>query len=215
MLKQSITFQNLDDEEVTEDFYFQITKAEVAEKALIEGEGYYERLRDLSAETDGAKIIGHFKVILASAVGRREGQIFKKSQEITDYFMFSGAYDAFFMGLMEKPDSGASIIRAMLPKDAREEATRLMKERGLEVVELPGSGTVEKVAEPEKPMVSQETVDQAKAISDHRDAQSQSSDNDEPIWLKETRYPTKQELMKMGSEETRLAMKMKSQKAFG
>lgn len=209
MLKQSITFQNLDDEEVTEDFYFQITKAEVAEKALIEGEGYYERLRDLSVEKDGAKIISHFKAILASAVGRREGQIFKKSQEITDYFMFSGAYDAFFMGLMEKPDSGASIIAAMLPKDAQEEAARVIKERGLETVELPESGTIEKVAEPtdDEPATGPQTPSGASSVNQRAD--------DEPLWLKETRYPTKQELMKMGPEETRLAMKMKSQQAFG
>lgn len=207
MLKQSITFQNLDDEEVTEDFYFQITKAEVAEKALVEGEGYYERLRDLSIERDGAKIIQHFKAILASAVGRREGQIFKKSQEITDYFMFSGAYDAFFMGLMEKPDSGASIIKAMLPKDAQEEAAKIIKEKGLDVVELPESGTIEKVAEPAEPTTGPQTPSGASSANQ--------SAGDEPIWLKETRYPTKQELMRMGSEETRLAMKMKSDKAFG
>lgn len=193
MLKKAISYQNLDGEEVTEEYYFQLTKAEVAERALIEGDGYADRLKALSVETDGAKIIAHFKEILQSAVGRREGQLFIKDESIRRQFMYSGAYDAFFMELLENEDSGAAAIRAMLPKEAHEAIDKeLAKQKDTTTVELPaGAPTLEG----ETPGAVQLTDAEAKVET------LESGKDDTPAWLKDKREPTQKELREMGKEE--------------
>lgn len=190
MLKKVISYQNLDGEEVTEEYYFQLTKAEVAERALIEGDGYADRLMALSTETDGAKIIAHFKEILQSAVGRREGQLFIKDEAIRKQFMYSGAYDAFFMELLENEDSGAAAIKAMLPKDAHEAIDKEMAKQKSTIVELPAGA----------PELS---VEGAVQLTD-AEAQVQTLEpgkDETPAWLKEKREPTSKELREMGKEE--------------
>lgn len=192
MLKKVISYQNLDGEEVTEEFHFQLTRAEVAERALVEGEGYADRLKALSMETDGAKIIGHFKEILQSAVGRREGQLFIKDDEVRKHFMFSGAYDVFFMDLLEEKDSGAEIIKAMLPKDAHEAIDAELAKRATTTVELPADAP-KLEGEPEGVVTLTEDEAQVQILEPSKD--------ETPAWLKEKRQPTKDELKKMNQTE--------------
>lgn len=192
VLKKAITYQNLDGEEVTEEFHFQLTKAEVAERALIEGSGYADRLKALSVETDGAKIIKHFKEILESAVGRREGQLFIKNDDVRNHFMFSGAYDVFFMDLLEEKDSGAEIIKAMLPKDAHEAIDAELAKRNATTTELPAA----------PPKLEGESDGVVTLTEDEAQVQTLESGKDEtPAWLKEKRQPTKDELKKMSQAE--------------
>lgn len=184
MLKKAITYQNLDGEEVTEEFHFQLTTSEVAERALIEGDGFAERLQSLSVERDGATIIKHFKEILRSAVGRREGDLFIKNEAIQNRFMFSGAYDAFFMDLLNEKDSGAEVIRAMLPKSEAidKEIARLTAEGKLPAP----SGTPEGAVQLTDAEAEVQTVELGKDV---------------PAWLKEKRQPTQAELREMPREE--------------
>lgn len=230
MLKKTITYENLDGEKVTEDFWFQITKSEVIERALAEGEEKYAlMLKQLEVEKDGAKIIAVFKDILGSAVGRREGQLFIKSDEIRNRFMFSGAYDVFFTDLILGGDSGAAVLSAMLPKDAQEAVEEELRKRGIKT-DISASppileGTVAdaevQASKPQPdtfPTNLERAVQMTSAESKVTDVVTQpagESKDDEPLWLKEGRYATPKELMLMGPEETRLAMKMKSQQAFG
>src|SRR3954464_13358968 len=113
MLKKAITFTNIDGVTVTEEFHFQISQSDATKMMLVEGEDYQERIMKRTEERDGAKIIEHFENLLRAAVGKREGMRFVKNREITDYFMQSGAYDAFFMELIRTPDSGATIVAGM------------------------------------------------------------------------------------------------------
>jgi hypothetical protein len=247
MLKKAITFINIDGETVTEEFWFQITASEIAKKAVVEGEDYGKRLEGLTVERDGAVIIKEFEKILGDAVGRREGMRFVKSQEITDYFLQSGAYDAFFMDIMTSSDSGASVLTGIFPANIQGELQKALQEKGITVAELPDLTTEEKTevmqkagytpddisgvlgdaqTQAEKPQPQFEQAVQADpsvhltspelqgVISEVTPVPALSGKDDEPAWLRETRYPTKQELMRMGSEEMQLAMKMKASKAF-
>jgi hypothetical protein len=247
MLKKAITFTNIDGETVTEDFWFQITASDIAKKAVIEGEDYGKRLESLSVEKDGAIIIQEFENILSDAVGRREGMRFVKNQEIRDYFLQSGAYDAFFMELMTSPDSGASVLTGIFPANIQEQLQKALRDRGITIAELPDLSTDEKTeimqkagytqddisgvltdarVQAEKPQPEFQQAVQADlsvhptppefqgVISEVTPVPALSGKDDEPAWLRETRYPTKQELMRMGSEEMQLAMKMKAAKAF-
>lgn len=119
MLKQTITFKDFDENEVQEDFYFSLTKAELAEMELSQKGGMQEYLQGIIASEDGAAILKAFKDILTKSVGKKseDGRRFIKNEEITNDFLQSGAYSEFFMQLVTDANSGAKFIQAVLPAD--------------------------------------------------------------------------------------------------
>lgn len=227
MLKKTITYKDLDDNDVTEDFYFNLNKAELAEMALAGtskgGGGFEEYLKKIIAANDGRQIMDMFKEIIAMSVGKRSatGKSFVKNPEIRDEFMGSEAYSILFMELVTDTSKAIEFIRNLVPADIAAQADLTG------TFELPNSGVIEGVAgdaavQAEKPQVQfeqaggqptpfPESLEAAVVANNAGNPQ----EDDEPAWMKETRYPTRQELMRMGPEETRLAMKMKSNRAFG
>lgn len=118
MLKKTITFANFDGEEVTEDFYFNLTKAELAEMFLShEGGDMIEYLQDIVAAENGKEVIAAFKKIIRAAVGERseDGKRFVKTEEITDNFMQSEAYSELFMTLLQDPNAMAEFVKGIVP----------------------------------------------------------------------------------------------------
>jgi hypothetical protein len=207
MIKKTIKYKNLDGVDVQEDFWFKITPAEFVKRAMSEGGDSYieklQRLSDLSkfseitqSEIDlgggrGREIMDTFETILRDAVGRREGDLLIKDETAKNRFMYSGAYDKFFMELITGEDSGALFFTAVLPSaDQIQEALKEINAR--------------RVAEGKEPV----------GPNGPRPVEA-GKDDDQPKWLQEGRYATQQELLKAGPDETRLAMKMKSEKAFG
>jgi hypothetical protein len=119
VLKKTITYQDLDGNSVTEDFYFNLTKAELAEMELAEEGGMRSRLEALLEEEDRKKIIGAFKMLISATVGRRseDGRRFIKSEEITNEFMQTEAYSVLFMELMTDTDSVVAFAQGVMPAD--------------------------------------------------------------------------------------------------
>lgn len=119
MLKKSITFLDLDGNPVVEDFYFNLSKAELAELELSKEDGLTEYLTKLTKSTNGPEIIAMFKNIITLTVGRRseDGRRFIKNKEITDEFLQSDAYSEFFMELISDPEASTAFIKGVMPKD--------------------------------------------------------------------------------------------------
>lgn len=218
MIKKTITYDDLDGNKKSEDFWFQITQAEFLKKAMTEGgEAYLDKLRGLANldESDmvgkGKEIMSTFETLLGDGVGRREGDLFIKNDEIKNRFMYSGAYDAFFMELIQSPDSGAIFMRNMLPRDAHEAIDKALAERNLAQGETASTGA----EPPESGQVSLSTPIRTPELTAAAPQLAEARKDDEPAWLKEQRYPTQKELIKMSQEELQLAMRMKTAKAFG
>jgi hypothetical protein len=126
VLKKTVTYTDpFEGNEVTEDLYFNLTKAEVAELALTKGESWTESLQRLSQTQDGEVIIREFKFLIGLAYGKREGNKHIKSPELTQEFLASEAYSELFMGLITSPDSGADFFNGILPKDLNEVAAAI------------------------------------------------------------------------------------------
>lgn len=135
MLKKTITFKDLDGNDVTEDFYFNLNKAEIAEIELSYDGGLSTQLERIIAKKDGGEIISTFKDIMLRSVGRRsdDGRRFIKSQDITNEFVQTEAYSEMFMELVTNADAAAEFVRSIMPQSISEK---------LENVELPsGDGT--------------------------------------------------------------------------
>lgn len=135
MLKKPITFKDLDGNEITEDFYFNLSKAEIAELELSHEGGLSEYLMKLSEKKNGGEIIETFKDIIRKSVGRRseDGRRFEKNEDITNDFMQTDAYSELFVELVT--DSGAALIfiKGIVPADLADEIT----DKAMETIELP------------------------------------------------------------------------------
>jgi hypothetical protein len=126
MLRKAITFNDLDGNPITEDFYFNFTKAELAELKLSTEGGLETYLAEIAAKTDQSQVIPAFKMILRKAVGQRhsDGRRFIKSEDIADYFMQTEAYSELFMELLTNPGRMSAFIEGCMPADLVAEARK-------------------------------------------------------------------------------------------
>lgn len=118
MIKKTITYTDFNGEQQTEDFYFNLTKAELAEMELSgEGNSLKASLERIVASNDGAKIIAEFKKILEKSYGVRsaDGKRFMKSPQAWEEFSSSEAYSVLFMELATDANASAEFIKALVP----------------------------------------------------------------------------------------------------
>lgn len=117
MLKKTITFEDLDGNKISEDFYFNLSKAEIAEMELSQKGGLIEYIQKIVKEEDGAKLVELFKGLIVNTVGKRsdDGRRFIKSQEIRDDFTQTNAYSELFMELVTNSDSAAEFVNGIVP----------------------------------------------------------------------------------------------------
>lgn len=122
MIKKTLTFKDLDGEDVTEDFYFALNTAELAELEFSKKGGLSAHMEKVIKSEDGGEIIRTFKEIIRMSVGRRseDGRRFEKSDEIANDFMQTNAYPDLFMALATDAESAAEFIRGIVPSDAAE-----------------------------------------------------------------------------------------------
>lgn len=120
MLKKNIKYVDYDGNERTEDFYFNLNKAEVIELQLGTVGGLTKTLEKIVQEKDTSRIIEYFKTIILKAYGEKsaDGRRFIKSQELRDAFEQTEAYSELFMELARDAKMAAEFINCVLPKEA-------------------------------------------------------------------------------------------------
>lgn len=139
MLKKSITYTNFNEEEVTEDFFFHLSKAEIVELELSEEGGLSEALKKIIASQDGKEIIARFKAIILDSYGQRsaDGKRFVKNQKIREEFESSEAYSVLFMELVTDAGKAAEFVNGIIPQGMQEEALKISRGDLAAVPELP------------------------------------------------------------------------------
>lgn len=127
MLKKTIKYHDLDGKELVEDFYFNLSKAEIAEMELSADGGMQKKLMTLVASNDQATIVSVFKDILRKTIGKRseDGKYFVKNEEITNAFVQSDAYSELFMELITDANATVKFMVGMLPGDLAEKVEKM------------------------------------------------------------------------------------------
>ena len=117
MLKKTITYTDYNGNERTEDFYFNLTKAEIMEMELGTTGGLAEMLTRIVAAQDAPAIIKMFKDIVLKAYGEKspDGKRFIKSEELSTAFSQTEAYSQLFMELATDADEAAKFINGIVP----------------------------------------------------------------------------------------------------
>ncbi|MCM1216873.1 MAG: hypothetical protein NC548_20435 [Lachnospiraceae bacterium] len=120
MLKKTITYKDYNDVERTEDFYFNLSKAEAMEMELSITGGLTEMIRKIVAAQDTPTIIATFKQIILKAYGEKspDGRRFIKSEELSKAFSETEAYSILYMELATDANAAAEFVNGIVPKDA-------------------------------------------------------------------------------------------------
>lgn len=117
MLKKTVTYVDYNGIERTEDFYFNLTKAEVAEMELSVEGGFSKMLEEIVASKDNVRIVSLFKQMVLKAYGEKsaDGRRFVKSEEISQAFAQTEAYSEIFMELALNTDAAAAFVNGIMP----------------------------------------------------------------------------------------------------
>ena len=117
MLKKTMTYTDYDGNERTEDFYFNLTKAEVAEMEMTHTGGMEKMLRKIVAEKDSKRIVEIFKDLILRAYGEKsaDGKRFVKNQELRDSFAQTEAYSDLFMELATDAEAASAFVNGIIP----------------------------------------------------------------------------------------------------
>lgn len=123
MLKKTITYTDYDGNTRTEDFFFNLTKAEVIEMEMGTNGGMTKLIQKIVAEQDASRIASIFKEIILKAYGEKslDGKYFNKSPELSERFSRTEAYSDLFMELLD-PEKAAAFINGIVPQDALAQA---------------------------------------------------------------------------------------------
>jgi hypothetical protein len=132
LLKKTITYKDFNDEEVSEDFYFHLSRAELVELEMSHRGGLSVSLERIIASEDNKSIIAEFKNIILSSYGKRsdDGRQFIKNQELRDEFASTEAYSALFMELVTDANAATEFINGIMPAGLVEETQQALEQRG-------------------------------------------------------------------------------------
>lgn len=119
MLKRPITYTTYDGDEITEDFYFNVSKADLIEMELSEVDGLKTTIEKIIAAKDIRSLINEFKKIVLGSYGEKseDGKRFIKSEEFSKNFSQSAAYDVLFVELTTDDVAATTFIKGILPPD--------------------------------------------------------------------------------------------------
>lgn len=117
MIKKTVTYVDYNGVERTEDFYFNLSKAEVAEMELSVEGGFSKMLEEIVASKDNVKIVSLFKQMVLKAYGEKsaDGRRFVKSEEISKAFSETEAYSEIFMSLALNESEAAAFVNGIMP----------------------------------------------------------------------------------------------------
>ena len=117
MLKKTITYTDYKDVERTEDFYFNLTKAELMEMEMGAVGGLSGMIEKIVSAKDAPAIIKVFKELVLKAYGEKsaDGKRFIKSKEISDAFSQTEAYSQLFMELATDADAASKFVNGIAP----------------------------------------------------------------------------------------------------
>lgn len=118
MLKKTITYTDFNGVERTEDFYFNLTKAEIAEMELEVPGGMTTMIERITKTQDTPSLIKVFKDLILRSYGKKsdDGRRFIKNAELVDEFKDSEAYSELFMELATDADAAAAFVNGITPK---------------------------------------------------------------------------------------------------
>lgn len=129
MLKKTITYEDYDGNQRTEDFYFNMSKAELVDWLTTSGGYTLDKVLEKLVKSENVKeVMDIFKDLVYRSYGEKslDGRRFIKSKEVKDNFVETEAYSVLYMELVGDAKKAAAFFNGIIPKDLSEEVTKAM-----------------------------------------------------------------------------------------
>lgn len=145
MISKTITYDDLNGNEVSKKLYFNLSKFDLA-KMDVEYEdevftytneageevtvnGTEAVIRDIMAKPKGKKILAFIENLVQKSYGERvDDEQFRKSPEILNSFMATDAYGALILGFANNTEEFSEFMQGIISKKLKEEAAKLKVE---------------------------------------------------------------------------------------
>lgn len=142
MYVKAITYTDYNGEKKTKNFYFNLTRSEIARMHLYEDGGLENKIKKMVESGSNKEIFKYFEEFVLSCYGEKsaDGEEFMKSDAIREKFKNHPAYDELFMEFISGGDKAMSdFIDGVIPRDVAESITKadpntLNKLVGFEVI---------------------------------------------------------------------------------
>lgn len=128
MIKKTVTYIDYNGIERTENFYFNLSKAEVLEMQMSAEGGLAESIQKVVDAKDTPAIIRVFKDLVLKAYGVKsdDGRRFMKTKpdgtRYADDFKETEAYSQIFMELATDADAAGEFVNGIVPADLAQKA---------------------------------------------------------------------------------------------
>lgn len=118
MLKITKTYTDFNGNERNEDFYFNLSKAEVMKMEMSTSGGLAEHIQRVVKAQDSAEIIAIFEKLVLDAYGVKsaDGKRFEKNAQIRDEFAQTQAYSDIFVELATNADKAVEFVNGIIPQ---------------------------------------------------------------------------------------------------
>lgn len=126
MLKKTITYTDYNGNDRTEDFYFNLSKSELATMQMSVDGGLKERLELIVQKQNIPALIETFRDLIHRSYGEKspDGRQFLKKDanghDLATAFEQTEAYDQLFMELCYNAEAASKFVNGVLPKDLSE-----------------------------------------------------------------------------------------------
>lgn len=141
MLKKTMTYEDFNGKTRTDDFYFNLTKAECAELEFgFGGDRLSDMVDRIVNESDIKTIIDILKKIILMAYGVKstDGKRFIKNDQLREEFSQTNAYSDLFMSLAFDANEAASFIQG-IANVSDEDAKKVQDEVNAKIKTITGS----------------------------------------------------------------------------
>lgn len=119
MLKKIITYTDYDGLERTEEFRFNLTKAELMDMELTTVGTFSKLMQKIIDEKDMVRLAKYFKELILKSYGVKsdDGKRFIKSPELSEAFSQTEAYSELYMELLGNSEYAVKFIQQVMPND--------------------------------------------------------------------------------------------------
>lgn len=148
MLKKTITYTNpFTEQEVTEEHYFHISKADLVEMEMEEHgvkymkdnkelTGMQAKLQKIIDSEDGRAIMTEFKDIIRRSYGKKDGDRFLKSSTIWENFAATEAFSQLLWELCTDAGAAADFMNGVVPANLDQIAAEVREKAARQQLEL-------------------------------------------------------------------------------
>jgi len=127
MVKKTVTYTDFEGNEVTKDFYFNISKMEFRELNKKIAGGLERMIESIRTEKDADRLLDLMNMLILESYGEisEDGRFIKedaRGRRLSGYFKVSEAWDVLFTNLLQNENELNEFLTGIVPKDIAEGA---------------------------------------------------------------------------------------------